>query len=374
MDDGFNYKQIFLKRRDRFLSKDYKSSLRQILSYLWIYKKLFIITLILGISQSILFLTLPLFLGPAMDIITNPAIPLENIFPLFWLMFGLQMITGVIFGIRIYINRWIGANIIYNLRNDFFSTIQIMSFGWLDKNKTGELISRGISDINLLKEFLANNLQYFIRSGFTFCFSFVILFFINAELAFYVLVISPALLIVLIIFRKKLRPVFKKSRETYADLTHFIQENIQGVRVVKSFGREKYEIKKFKKVNNQYFNDSMGIIKLQALFDPIIYVIDNIAFLIVILLGGLFVIDGQMTFGDIFSFIMVMNFSIEPLYFISRFIGNLPQISETCDRITLVLNSEVIVKEKLDAIEMPPIKGQIEFKNVYFSFDKKKRN
>jgi len=372
MDDGFNYKQIFLKRRQRFLNKDYKSSLRQILSYLWIYKKLFIITLILGISQSILFLTLPLFLGPAMDIITNPTIPLENIFPLFWLMFGLQMITGVIFGIRIYINRWIGANIIYNLRNDFFSTIQIMSFGWLDKNKTGELISRGISDINLLKEFLANNLQYFIRSAFTFCFSFVILFFINAELAFYVLVISPALLIVLIIFRKKLRPVFKKSRETYADLTHFIQENIQGVRVVKSFGREKYEIKKFKKVNNKYFNDSMGIIKLQALFDPIIYVIDNIAFLIVILLGGLYVIDGQMTFGDIFSFIMVMNFSIEPLYFISRFIGNLPQISETCDRITLVFNSEVIVKEKLDAIKMPPIKGQIEFKNVYFSFDKKK--
>ncbi len=157
MNDGFNYKQIFLKRRQRFLSKDYKSSLRQILSYLWIYKKLFIITLILGISQSILFLTLPLFLGPAMDIITNPTIPLENIFPLFWLMFGLQSITGVIFGIRIYINRWIGANIIYNLRNDFFSTIQIMSFGWLDKNKTGELISRGISDINLLKEFLANN-------------------------------------------------------------------------------------------------------------------------------------------------------------------------------------------------------------------------
>lgn len=372
MVDGFNFKQIFLRRRERFLSKDYKSSLRQILSYLWIYKKLFIITLILGISQSILFLTLPLFLGPAMDIITTPTIPLENIFPLFWLMFGLQIITGVIFGIRIYINRWVGANIIYNLRNDFFSTIQIMSFGWLDKNKTGELISRGISDINLLKEFLANNLQYFIRSTVTFCFSFVILFFINAELAFYVLIISPSLLFVLIIFRKKLRPVFKKSRETYADLTHFIQENIQGVRVVKSFGREKHEIKKFEKVNDQYFDDSMGIIKLQAFFDPIIYVIDNIAFLIVILLGGLFVINGQMTFGDIFSFVMVMNFSIEPLYFISRFIGNLPQISETCDRITLVLNSEIIVKEKLDAIEMPPIKGQIEFKNMYFSFDQKK--
>lgn len=369
MDDISNYKEEFLSRRKNFLTKDYKSSLKQILSYLWIYKKLFILSLILGISQSILFLTLPLFLSPAMDIITTPTIPLENILPLFGLVFSLQIITGVISGIRIYMNRWIGANIIYNLRNDLFSTIQIMSFGWLDKNKTGELISRGISDINLLKEFLANNLQYFIRSCVTFSLSFVILFFINTELALYVLIISPALLTVLIIFRKKMRPVFKKSRETYAELTHEIQENIQGVRVVKSFGREEHEIKKFENINDQYYNDSMGIIKLQATFDPIIYIIDNIAFLIVILIGGSFVLNNQMTFGEIFAFVLVMNFSIEPLYFISRFIGNLPQISETCERIVYVLNSKVIVQEKPGAIEMPPIRGEIEFNNVYFSFD-----
>ena len=120
-----------------------------------------------------------------------------------------------------------------------------MSWSWLDKNKTGELISRGISDINLLKEFLANSLQYFIRSLITFILSFVVLFIINFQLALYVLVISPALLVVLIIFRSKMRPAFKKSRETYADLTHDIQEAIQGVHVIKSFGRQDYEINKF---------------------------------------------------------------------------------------------------------------------------------
>lgn len=372
MDDTSNYKEEFVQRRKNFLTKEYKSSFRQILSYLLRYRKLFTTSLILGIIQSLLFLTLPLFLGPVVDIITNPAADLGLLGPIFLLLFSLQLITGCIFGVRIYMNRWIGANIIYHLRNDYFSTIQIMSFGWLDQNKTGDLISRGIGDINLLKEFMANSLQYFIRSSVTFVLSFAVLFFINFELALYVLIISPALLFVLIVFRNKMRPAFKKSRETYSDLTHDIQEAIMGVRVIRSFGRQEYEVKDFKVVNDKYFNDSMGIIKLQAVFDPIIYSIDNISFLIVILLGGVFVLNGQMTFGEIFAFIMVMNFSIEPLYFMSRFIGNMPQLTETCDRIGYVLNSDVLVKEKPDAIELPPTKGQVEFENMSFSFDHSK--
>jgi ABC-type multidrug transport system fused ATPase/permease subunit len=372
MENESNYKEEFLNRRNKFLTKEYKSSLRQILSYLLKYKKLFATSLVLGIAQSMFFLTLPLFLGPVVDIIVDPTKPLELLGPIFLLLFFLQLGTGTIFGVRSYMNRWIGAQIIYHLRNDYFLTIQLMSFKWLDKNKTGDLISRGISDINLLKEFMANSLQYFIRSCITFCLSFVILFFINVELALYVLVISPALLVVLIIFRNKMRPAFKKSRETYSDLTHDIQEAIMGVRVIRSFGRRDYEIKRFKDVNDKYWDDSMGIIKLQAVFDPIIYSIDNIAFLIVILLGGVFVLNGQMSIGEIFAFVMVMNSSIEPLYFMSRFIGNMPQLTETCDRITYVLNSEIIVKEKPDATKLPQIKGEVEFENVSFSFDHSK--
>ncbi|MHA1489483.1 MAG: ABC transporter ATP-binding protein [Promethearchaeota archaeon] len=358
-----------MERRKRFLSQEYKTPLRQVLSYLWEYKNLFTIIVIFGIVQSILFLTVPLFLGPALDILINPNIPIENIIPLYGLMITIQIIVGILFGIRIYINRWVGANVIYNLRNDLFATIQIMSFRWLDKNKTGELLSRTTSDVNNLKEFLGNNLQFFVRQIATFSFSFVVLFIINAELAIYVVLISPFLFSVLLIFRKKMRPVFRKSRETYAELTHRIQENVLGITVVKSFGRETHEIEKFTKENDKYFEDSMKIIKLQATFDPIIYLIDNIAFLIVILLGGMLVLGGNMSFGELFSFVMILNFSVEPLYFISRFIGNMPQISETCKRVTYILNSKVIVEEKSDAIKMPPIKGEIEFKNVYFSFN-----
>jgi len=359
----------FSERRDRFLRFHFKTPLRQVLSYLWDYKKVFIIVLIFGILQSILFLTFPLFLGPAVDVLVNPSIPLENILPIFFTIVTIQIFVGILFGIRIYINRWIGANVIYNLRNDLFRTIQMMNFEWLDKNKTGELISRTTSDVNLLKDFLGNNFQYFIRQCVTFSFSFVILFLINIKLAFFVLIISPALFYVLLVFRKKLRPIFKQSREKYADLTHVIQESVQGIKVIKSFGRESHELEKFTKENNGYYEKSLGIIKLQAFFDPIIYLIDNIAFLIVLLLGGVFVLEGDMTFGDLFAFVMVLNFSVEPLYFISRFLGNLPQITETCERVVFILNSETKIREKTEPKEMPPIKGEIEFKNVSFKYD-----
>ena len=359
----------FSERRERFLSFQYKTPLRQILSYLWEYRKIFIIVLIFGIVQSVLFLTFPLFLGPAVDVLVNPSIPLDNIIPIFFTIVSIQIFVGILFGIRIYINRWIGANVIYNLRNDLFQTIQIMNFEWLDKNKTGELISRTTSDVNLLKEFLGNNFQYFIGQCVTFSFSFVILFLINIELAFFVLLVSPALFYVLLLFRRKLRPIFKQSREKYADLTHVIQESVQGIKVIKSFGRETHELEKFSEENDGYYEKSLGIIKLQAIFDPIIYLIDNIAFLIVLLLGGVLVLQGNMTFGDLFAFVMVLNFSVEPLYFISRFLGNLPQITETSERVVSILNSEITVREDNNAKELGAIKGEIEFKNVSFKYD-----
>lgn len=367
MEDS--YYQEFLERRKKFLEHDYKTSLKQILAYLWEYKPLFILILILGIIQSILFLTLPLFLGPALDILVNPQGDITDVYPIFTLLFIIQLIVAVLFAIRIYINRWMGANIIFKLRNDLFLTIQHMSFKWLDNHKTGDLLSRTTSDVNLLKEFLGNNLQFFIRELLTVSLSFVVLFVINVELALYVLIISPALFYVLFMFRRKMRPVFKKSRETYSDLTHDIQENVQGVKVVKSFARENHEVKDFKVINDEYFNDSMDIIKLQATFDPLIHLIDNIAFLIVLLLGGLFVFEGKMSFGDLFAFVLLLNFSVGPLYFISRFLGNMPQVSETADRIVNILNSKEEIYEISNPKHLSEPNGLIEFKNVYFSYE-----
>ncbi|MFX1281413.1 MAG: ABC transporter ATP-binding protein [Promethearchaeota archaeon] len=364
----------FIERRNKFHTHGFKSNLRQILTYLWEYKTFFVIVLISGFMQSFMFFTIPLFLGPLLDILVDSSKSIHETIPIFILMFSIQGIVGILFGIRTYVNRWMGANVIYNLRNELYLTLQLMDFKWFDETKSGELLSRVTSDVNLLKRFLSTDFQVFIRQAFTFSLSFIILFVINVELAIYISFISPALFYMLLIFRKKLRPLFHSSRETYANLTHRIHENIQGITVVKSYSREDHEIKEFTKVNDLYFKKSMRIIKLQALFDPLIYLIDNTAFLIVILVGGFLVSDGKVGFGDLFTFILVMNFSLEPLYTITQFISNLPKISEICERVVYILNSKITVQEKANAIKMPLIKGEIQFKNVSFSFNPEKES
>jgi ABC-type multidrug transport system fused ATPase/permease subunit len=108
----------FLERRNRFLHQEYKTSLRQILSYLWEYRPLFIIILIMGIVQSALFMLVPLFFGPAMDVLVDPTRDISEVYSLFFVILGVQGFVAVLFGVRIYINRWMGANIIFNIRND----------------------------------------------------------------------------------------------------------------------------------------------------------------------------------------------------------------------------------------------------------------
>ena len=360
----------FFQTRERLLSKQYKTPIRLILSYLREYKLLFILSLILGLIQSVLFLSLPIFLGLILDFLVNPAELITKTFPLFLLLMIIVLIVALLFGIREYINQWIGANVIYHLRNDIFSTIQFMSFNWLTTHKTGDLLSRATSDVNLLQNFLSNQLQTFIRQAFTFFFSFLILFIINYELAIYIVLISPALFYTLYQFRKRMWPVFKRSRETYADLTHEIQENVQGIKVIKTLRNEDYEIKKFSGINNEYYEDSMDIIRIQATFDPIIRLIDNIAFLLVILIGGLLVSGGRMNFGELFSFILVMNFSIEPLFFVARFLGNsLVTVRETCVRVAKILTSQKDLKETTEVMKSTSLKGAIQFENVAFKYN-----
>ncbi len=360
----------FFQARERFLKKQYKSPVRLILSYLGEYRILFILSIFLGLIQSALFLTFPLFLGVILDVLVDPTELIAKTFPFFLLLIIIMLVVAILFGIREYMNQWIGANIIYRLRNDVFSTIQLMSFDWLSKHKTGDLLSRATSDVNLLQNFLSNDLQNFIRQAFTFFFSFFILFIINSELAIYIILISPALFYILYQFRKRMWPIFKKSRETYADLTHQIQENVQGIKVIKSFRNESYEINKFSNVNSEYYDDSMEIIKIQASFDPIIRLIDNIAFLLVILIGGFLLTGGRMNFGELFSFILVMNFSIEPLFFVARFLGNsLVTVRETCARVQNILTSQRDLEENPNPTKPPSLSGEISFDHVYFKYN-----
>ena len=278
---------------------------------------------------------------------------------------------AVLMYVRIYMNNWIGTNIIKDLRDDMFRRLQAASFGFLDENPTGDLISRNTSDINLLKQLLSSQLAFFIRQCLTLFLSIVLMFYINSYVAFYATLTIPVIFIIMLIYRRKIYPIFAASRETYGDLTSVVQENITGMRVVRAFAQEEREISMFKRQNDKYYDQHQELILFQSSFDPLVRLFANVSILVVIALGTSLALQdyNAMKIGDLFALIMLINFSIEPLFFISRFLGDMSKVGATCDRVVEILNNP-LNEPNGNLPDLPPIQGVVEFDHVFLSYAK----
>lgn len=354
------------KRPDH--SKEYKTSFRQILSYLWIpYKWIFIATILLSIIQSLLFLSIPLGLQSGINDLVNTnniAIVIRD----FLAILVILVFLAIVMFIRIYANSWIGNNIIKNIRDDLFKKIQDASFRFFDLNQTGDLIARSTSDINLLKVLLSSQIAMFIRQTLMVFLAIIIMFTINPVVAFYANLPLPIIFIVMIYYRKKIFPIFSESRKTYGDLTSVVQENIMGMRVVRAFAQEHREIEKFKKLNQLYFGQNQKLVFYHSSFEPMVRTFANVCIIIVLVVGTGLVGDQLLKVGDLFALIMLNSFSIEPLFFLSRFLTDMSQVGATCDRIADLLNNKL--KERgSDLPNFPKITGEIDFDHVFVSYE-----
>ena len=365
---------LFRERKKRKLpSPDltFKTPFGQILSYLKItYKKPFIFSLFLAILQAFLFLMLPIMLKNIINLL------LKNMSEEGLILVYIELgYTAIIIGllaaimyIRIYLNNWIGINIIKDLRDGMFKKIQKSTYEFLDKNASGDLISRNTSDINLLKNILSNQIAVFIRQVLLVIFSVAAMFYINFELAIVSFIPIPLIFIIMIGYRRKINPIFKKSRKINGELTSLVQENITGMRVVRAFAQEESEINKFKKKNTEYFETDQKLIFLLSSFEPIVKVLSISCEIIVIYIGAQNILNGGgILIGDLFAFIILINFTIDPLFFISRFLGNIPKVNGASERICKILNND-IEEQTYDLPEFGPINGDVEFKNVFLSY------
>ncbi|MHA1731473.1 MAG: ABC transporter ATP-binding protein [Promethearchaeota archaeon] len=353
--------------RLKMRKREFKTSFRQVIAtYLFEYKGTFVFTVVLSIIQAMLFLVVPIFANLAIDSLA--AKQWDQLVNTFLWMLLFVVIHGLVMFYRLWLNNTIGNSIIYNLRNDLFVSIQQQSYKFLDNNRTGDLMSRTTADVNLLKTLMSSQLAFFIRQLLQFVLTFVIMFVISPQLAPYILFFMPFAFVVMFAYRLKIGPAFTRARKTYGSLTSVLQENVNGVRVVRAFGREKEEHRKFEVENEKYYGDMLKVARYQAIFQPTIRLLNFSMMIIIILVGGKLAYEGEMTFGNLFAFILLMNFSLGPLEFIAQFLGDLSKIGVACDRVTDILNSREVIPEKPDARELPPIRGEIEFDHVWFSY------
>ena len=259
-------------------------------------------------------------------------------------------------------------NVAYDMRNALYDKIQNLSFGYHDRAQTGQLLTRATSDVDRVQMFVGRGLIMFVMALLMLVGSLILLFSIDWQLALIMVVIIPLTMGIFILFASRLRPLFTKVQQYIAQLNTILQENLAGVRVVKAFGREPYEWNRFSVANLDLMNQTIDVGKMIAIAFPLTFLIANLGTLAVVWLGGLQVIGGRLTIGELVAFQSYLLMATFPILMLGMILAMVSQAAASSDRIFEILDTRSEVIEKPDAIDLPQIEGRVAFKGVWFSY------
>ncbi|MCD6513649.1 MAG: ABC transporter ATP-binding protein [Candidatus Odinarchaeota archaeon] len=283
----------------------------------------------------------------------------------------LFLFMGIFGYIRRYYAQKLSQKVLYDLRNDLYSHLMNMSFSFFDRRRTGQLLSRVTSDVENIRFMLSMGFIMMIYSVLSISLTFTILCSMNLFLAVIVSIPFPFLLYGAYRYNKIVRPKFYEIRTQFGKLTSIIQQNITGSAVVKAFNAEELEIKRFAEKNEEYLRMNINVAKVRAKYMSALIFIVGVSALLVFWAGGILTIQGVITLGTLIAFYGYVIQLVMPARFLGFLVSFYSQAMAAGERILEILNEKPAVVEKPDAIELPPIKGNIKFENVSFKYGDK---
>ncbi|MFD2612099.1 ABC transporter ATP-binding protein [Paenibacillus gansuensis] len=267
----------------------------------------------------------------------------------------------------------IGNRVAYTMRNALYEKLQYLSFQYYDTAKTGDLMSRLTADLEAIRQFVgfgfAQILNMFLMVGF----GAALMLYMNWQLTLLTLVTVPLLAYTAIRFEKKIHPAFREMRQAMSNLTTAVQENITGVRTVKSFAREPYEVEKFSVRNESYKSNQIQAASIWGKYFPVMELFACLCVVILLAAGGTMVIREQVTLGELVAFFSLIWYIIGPMFGIGFHINNYTQSKASGERILEILNQYIHVRNKDNAIALKDdeVIGHVRFDHVTFSYPDK---
>ena len=269
-----------------------------------------------------------------------------------------------------YLMSFVGQKIVNDIRETLYRHLQTLSLSYFDKHKTGNIMSNLTNDVTALQTAIAGNLISFVQEAVILVGSLGSMLFLYWKLTLLTLVIVPLVVFTINFFGSRLRRAGHDVQGKMADITSLLEEAISGIRIIRSFNREDFEIRRFMVQNDRNFWALMTTTKLTALLTPFIQFFAAIAVTGIIWYGGMSVIDGEMTAGALIAFLIYAINLANPVRRISEIYGDIQKSLAAADRVFETIDTEPDVKEKPDAIVLPPVKGEVEFNHVSFAYDK----
>lgn len=287
------------------------------------------------------------------------------------LIVGTSLLAGVF---RFLIRQTIivvSREIEYDLRGDFWDHIQKLPLRYFQNNSTGNIMAHATNDINSVRMFIGPAVMYSIDTGIRLIIVVAIMLSLDTWLTIYALLPLPILSFVVYRIGKLIHEKYTKIQETFSRLTARAQENYSGIRVIKSYVREANEIKRWKELSQEYLKKNMNLVRTQALIMPILLLITGLSIIIVIIVGGTKIIDGEMNLGEITAFIVYLGILIWPMIAFGWVINIIQQAEASMKRINKILNEPYEIEDNSNTDNsIKDLKGRIELKNVSFRYGK----
>ena len=341
------------------------------IKWLWQYIKRYKFRMALGLLLTLFVSALnmvnPLVSGQLVD-----RVILGGEVQLIWFLLGITIGVTLLKSIIRYTYQMIFEHVSQNtykaIREDCFAHLHRQDFAYFDKTRTGDLMTALSSDLEAIRHFTAWVIYMLFENIVVFCFALVVLFSINWKLSSVLLSLTPFIAFFVIMLSSRVRPMFARIRAQFSSLNTRVQENISGNRVVRAFVREAYETERFEKENKGFQKANVESSKVWGTFIPLIDACTGLMPVLLILTGGIFIIRGSMTLGELVVFNGLIWAITQPLNMLGWLMNDVQRFRTSAERVFAIYTVEPKIVEAKLPYKAETIRGDIEFKSVSFGY------
>lgn len=342
--------------------------MRRLLSFAAGYWHLFLSAVLLLFASTAVDLARPYLMGITIDefIKKGDAEALNRM----GFYFLILTISGFVFNLlQIYILSYAGQSIIFNIRQLLFSHLQKMPLSYFDKNPVGRLVTRVTNDTETLNDMYTNVLVTLLKDFSILAGTIVIMFRLNVTLSLVATALLPVVAVITVIFRAKIRKVYRNVRIALAKINSAVSENISGMRVIQMFNRERQNYERFNETGTEYKRAVMNEIVTFGLFRPVIEMLASMTLALLMWFGSLRVLEGALHFGVLFAFVNYISMLFRPINDLAEKYNILQSSMAASERIFMILDSAAEEDTGTAALSESAARGDIEFRNVWFSYN-----
>jgi ATP-binding cassette, subfamily B, bacterial MsbA len=271
---------------------------------------------------------------------------------------------------QVYLMSFAGQRMIIDLRQDLYRHIQTLSFDFFSKWRVGDIMARIVNDTGSLQNAMMMSVTEILPNLLTLIGALIYLVRLNLRLTVLTLLVAPVIMFTISRFSAMIREAARQTQRKAGDIYSILAEKVAGIRVIKSFTTEKHEVQKFGDEMEKSFWLTMREIQIDATQKPLLELIQAIAVVIVIWYGAYEVVAGQLKINDLIAFFVGVGLIATPISTLGKITIAIQRSLSAAERIFEVLDTKPAIADAKDAVEIPPIKGAVEFKSVDFHYEK----